>query len=275
MLRQGLCAATVIAIASLLAFTQVRGQEYTIGPQDVLLITVWNQPDLSGKFSVDADGTFAFPLVGRIKAGGLTLRELDSELRKQLAEGYFKSPQLSVSIEQYRSQRIFVFGEVRQPGTYPLSGGMTVIEALSRAGSTSANAGTTIVVIRSTAGEIPAGPVRLDLVPDAKIIRVDMRDLERTGFSNNLMLHDGDTVFVPKVATSYVSGEVRNPGNYPVQADTTVLQAVSLAGGATEHGSIARARIIRLTDGVRKTIKAKLDDIVQPGDTIIVPERLF
>ena len=112
--------------------------DYVVGAQDVLTVTFWDQSDLSGKYSVGTDGTFAFPMIGRIKAGGMKLRDVETELKKRLADGYFKDPQLSVSIEEYRSQRIFIVGEVRNPGTYPLTGDMTLIEALARAGSTTA-----------------------------------------------------------------------------------------------------------------------------------------
>src|SRR6266571_579996 len=81
--------------------------EYVVGVPDTLTITVWNQPNLSGKFSVEADGTFNYPLIGRVKAGGLTLRALETELNRRLGEGYLKNPQVSVSVETYRSQQIF------------------------------------------------------------------------------------------------------------------------------------------------------------------------
>src|SRR5262245_49718449 len=87
-----------------------RVNNYVIGPQDILIITVFEQQDLGGKYVVDADGTFSFPLIGRIKAGGLTLRELEAALKGELANGFFKNPQVSVSVEQYRSQRVFVVG---------------------------------------------------------------------------------------------------------------------------------------------------------------------
>lgn len=109
---------------------------YVVGPQDILLVTVFDQEDLGGKFPVDSDGTFTFPLIGRVKAGGLTLRELEAELKKRLMDGFFKDPQLSVGVEQYRSQKIHIVGEVRNPATYPLTGDMSLIEAIARAGST-------------------------------------------------------------------------------------------------------------------------------------------
>jgi polysaccharide export outer membrane protein len=68
---------------------------------------------------------------------------------------------------------------------------------------------------------------------------------------------------------------VKSPGSYPIRSDTTVLQALSLAGGVTPTGAMNRTRIVRARNGTKTEIKAKLTDIVQPGDTILVPERFF
>ena len=133
--------------------------EYLIGAQDVLTVTVWDSPDLSGKFTVETDGSFTFPLIGRVKAGGLTLRQFEAELKKKLADGYFKNPQVSVAVETYRSQRIFIVGEVRNPGTYQLTGDMTLIEAIARAGSTTPGAAPEALVVRAPAGKQADGPI--------------------------------------------------------------------------------------------------------------------
>src|SRR5438477_3086207 len=126
--------ATMIAgVICTLAFAAARAQEpqtanppitdYIVGPQDVLTITSYDQADLSGRFTLEADGTFTYPLIGRVKAGGLTLRSLETALKKRLKdEGFFNNPQISVAVETYKSQKIFVVGEVRLPGAYPLSG---------------------------------------------------------------------------------------------------------------------------------------------------------
>jgi polysaccharide export outer membrane protein len=245
---------------------------YVIGPQDVLAITVFDQPTLSSKYTVEADGTFTFPLVGRVKASGLTLRDFESELKRLLADGYFKNPQLSVAVDEYRSQRIFVVGEVRQPGTVALAGGMTLIEVLARAGSTLPTAsGDVLVVRRQGTGSGPQ-------LPDAAtsdVIRISIKELESGGRVQNVQLQDGDTIFVPQAAFVYVFGQVRNPGSYPIQRDTTVLQALSLAGGVNETGAMNRIKIVRIVDGQKKEIKVKPGDFVKGGDTIIVPERFF
>ena len=72
-----------------------------------------------------------------------------------------------------------------------------------------------------------------------------------------------------------VVGHVRSPGSFPVDKMTTVLQALSLAGGATDRGATGRIKIIRMQNGKKTEVKAKLNDVVQPGDTIVVPERRF
>jgi polysaccharide export outer membrane protein len=249
---------------------------YIIGSQDVLSISVWDQPDLSGKFTVETDGSFTFPLIGRIMAGGLTLRDLEGQLRKRLADGYFKNPQVSVSIEQYRSQRIFVIGEVRTPGAYPLTGDMTLIEALARAGSTTAEAGNEASIIRAPAGQTVTAPLLPNQQDASVVVRVNIRDLQGGQLSQNVALQDGDTVFIPRAETIYVFGQVRSPGAYPLKTkDTTVLQALSLAGGVTDRGSTSRIKIVRIVDGKKVEVDAKLGDTVKPGDTVIVRERFF
>ena len=251
--------------------------EYLIGAQDVLTITVWDSPDLSGKFTVETDGSFTFPLIGRVKAGGLTLRQFEAELKKKLADGYFKNPQVSVAVETYRSQRIFIVGEVRNPGTYQLTGDMTLIEAIARAGSTTPAAAPEAIVVRAPAGKQTDGPIlpgQREDAPDSQ--RVNLRNLQSGVLSQNIALRDGDTIFVPRAESIYVFGQVRSPGAYALQdAQTTVLQALSLAGGVTDRGATGRIKIVRVVKGEKKELKVKLGDLVLPGDTIIVPEKFF
>jgi polysaccharide biosynthesis/export protein len=248
---------------------------YVIGPQDVLTITVWDHPDVSGKFTVEADGSFTFPLIGRVKAGGLTLRDLEAELKKRLSPDYLRNPQVSVAVEQYRSQRIFVVGEVRTPGPVQLTGDMTLIEAIARAGSATPAASGYVLVVRQPAGHNGQSPVLPSEREATDVVKVDLKALQSGQLTDNIPLRDGDTIFVPRAETVYVFGQVRSPGAYPIQQGTTVLQALSLAGGTTPRASIGRIRIRRLVDGKMTEIRVKLDDLVQPGDTIDVPERWF
>ena len=269
-----LCA--LVLLAGLLMPAPAASQtaaDYVIGAHDVLTIQVFDQADLSGKYGVEADGSFSFPLIGRIQAAGRTLREFEGDLRKRLADGYFRNPQVAVAVDQYRSQQIFVMGEVRSPGPVALTGGMTLVEALARAGSTLPSASGEVVVVR--APQKADAPVLPEQDGGAEIFRANIRALEAGELKQNIDLADGDTLYVPRAETAYVFGQVRNPGAYPIQAGMTVLQALSLAGGATEHAALNRIRIVRMEDGEKKEVKVKLSDVVKPGDTIIVPERYF
>jgi polysaccharide export outer membrane protein len=273
----GLVVATcLLLIDATSRLTAQSGADYVIGAQDVLLIQVFDQQDLGGKYTVEVDGTFTFPLIGRVKAGGMTLRGFEGELKRLLADGYFRNPQVTVAVEQYRSQRVFVMGEVRQPGPVSLTGGMTLIEALARAGSTLPTSSGEVSVVRaaqSTSGD--AGPLMPGQEATTEVFRTSIQDLQSGSLSHNVELRDGDTVFVPRAELVYVFGEVRNPGGYGVQKNTTVLQALSLAGGVTEHGAMNRIQVMRLIKGTKIEIRVKLTDVVQPEDTIIVPQRYF
>ncbi len=254
--------------------------DYSIGPQDVLTVTVFREPELSGKFTVEQDGTFTFPQLGRIKAGGTTLRALEADLKKQLADGYLKNPQVAVAIETYRSQRILIIGEVRSPGEYQLNGEMTLLAALARAGSTMPTAGRNALIVRPPRrGAVPPLPSRplitLNDEPDPSVIRIDLGDLQAGNVGLNVVLQDGDTINIPKAQSVFVSGQVRASGAYAVERGATVLQVLSLAGGITDRGSDGRIRILRTIDGKQKEYRARLTDVVEPGDTIIVPERFF
>lgn len=249
--------------------------DYVVGPQDVLTITSYDQADLSGKFTVDADGAFTFPLIGRFKAGGLTVRQVEDDLKRRLKdEGYFKNPQVTAVVETYRSRKIFIVGEVRSPGTYTLSGNMNLVEALARAGSTLPTASSEAVIVH--ASDTATGPTLPTAQDSDNIVRVDLHDLQQGVFSHNTVLRDGDTIFVPRAESVYVFGQVKNPGAYVLQQkNTTVLQALSLAGGMTDRGSTGRIQIIRMVNNEKKEIGVKLSDVVQPGDTIVVREKFF
>src|SRR3954465_13394165 len=249
--------------------------DYVVGAQDVLTITSYDQADMSGKFTVEADGTFTFPMIGRVKAGGLTLRGLEAAIKTRLKDdGYFRNPQITVAVDTYKSQKVFIVGEVRTPGSYPLSGDMNLVEALARAGSTLPSASGQAVIVHG--GNQAAGPTLPTQENDINIVRVDLRDLQNGSLSSNAALRDGDTIFVPRAESVYVFGQVKNPGAYPLQqTNTTVLQALSLAGGVNDRGTTSRIKIVRIVNGDKKELKVKLSDLVQPGDTVIVSERFF
>ena len=184
----------------------VQGEaDYRIGPRDVLAIKVFNSEELSGEYRVETDGAFSFPLIGRVDAAGLTVRGLEEALKARLAAGYFRNPDVTVSMAAYVSRRVFVVGEVRNPGAYPLAADESFIEVLARAGSVLPWASEGAVIVRADARSSSTGPRLPREHPDAETVRVDLRALEDGDLARNLMLRAGDTIFVPRAAVGRCS----------------------------------------------------------------------
>jgi polysaccharide export outer membrane protein len=245
----------------------------TVTRQDVLNVVVLDQPDLSGKFTVGSDGTFAFPLLGRVPAEGFAVTDVQRGLEQLLGDGYLKDPHVSLSLERSKAATVYIMGEVRQSGGYPLTPNMTLVELLARAGSTTDRAATVAVLTRSRDGSAADGPSIPNHAP--QVIRVNLDSLQHGASAQNIVLSDGDTIFVPRAANIYVVGAVKNAGSYVIGDQMTVLQALALAGGLNERGSSRRIRVVRQSDPAKKQQKVKLSHTLQPGDTIVVGEGLF
>jgi polysaccharide biosynthesis/export protein len=247
---------------------------YRLGPKDGLNIVVWGHDDLSGKFTIAPDGSLSFPLIGPVKAAERTVPEVQAELTERLGDGYLKNPRVTVEIDRYVSQRVFVIGEVHTPGAVALSGPTTLLEVLARSGSLTEQAGGELVILRA-ADQGSAGPLVPGQTGTSELGRISVQQLRRGTVAANVALHDGDTVFVPRAENIYVLGLVNRPGPYLLETGLTVLRALSLAGGTTALGSTGRVRIIRVVKGKRTEIKAQLDDVLEPGDTVTVGARRF
>jgi polysaccharide export outer membrane protein len=240
-----------------------------VAPRDKLTITVFDVPQFSGPFTVGVDGTIEYPILGMIKAAGLTPRELEAEIRRQLANGYVVNPQVSVDVEQAANKRFSVIGQVANPGTFAYGGQITLLEAILRAGSTREDAADEVTITHAPDPDAPAG------APD-EVVRVDLYDLINNASNrNNVAIQDGDTIRVQKAEPVYVMGYVANQGPYVVHRNTTVEKAIALAGGISELGSTGRIKITRLVNGKKKEISVKdyKTEMVQPGDTITVGRR--
>ncbi len=249
---------------------------YVIGPQDQISITVVDETDLTGKFRVDGDGMFTYPYLGRVPAAGLTLTELQMRLTTQLQNGYIRNPQVRVEMDVYKSQSVYVIGKVRTPGKIQMTGTqMTLLEALAMAGSPTADASNEIIVVHPKR-PIPSGTVPSPDAPnEGEEIRVNRRDLELGRTGQDVVLRDGDIINVPEAQRFYITGQVRNPGFYVLDPGMTVEQALALAGGLSERGSTRGLAATRMVNGKRTDVSLKLEDKVQPNDTITVKQRLF
>ena len=109
-------------------------EDNSLGPGDVFEVRVFQQEDMSNTYVASAEGSISFPLIGTIVVRGKTPTEVEAAIRQKLSDGYIVNPQVSVLVKQYNSKKVSVFGQVQKPGTMPFSDGMTIIEAISRAG---------------------------------------------------------------------------------------------------------------------------------------------
>jgi polysaccharide export outer membrane protein len=250
------------------------GQEYRIGPKDVLKVTVWGHDDLSRQVVVSADGSFQFPLVGDVQAAGLTPGEIEARLRDLLGKDYLVSPQVAVSVQEYRSQRVFVLGEVEKAGTYALTGQTTLLDVLSQAGGPGKSAGRQVVVVRFPSSEGPMAPGAAGSVT----FRSNLQRLLDGVVEENILLQSGDTVYVPKLTSFFVLGEVLRQGAYAMEKETTALEAVTLAGGFTDRAAPAGAKILRKRgDGAQESLDVDLtaaaarEVLLSEGDTLMIP----
>ena len=159
----------------------------SLGPGDKFSLRVHDEKELSGDFTVSSDGTVNYPFVGRINVSGMTCGEIERSVTEGLANGYLLNPSVSCSVVEYNSKKVFVFGEVKKPGSYPYSSNLTLVDAFALAGGVTAraNANSTKLTRR---------------VQDADVqVRVPMQEVVE-GRRANVRLLPGDIIFVPESA---------------------------------------------------------------------------
>ena len=250
---------------------------YTLGPGDVLRVNVYDNPDLSQEVTIEADGAFSYPLIGRVQAAGLPVRQLESLLAKRFAEGYLVSPQVGVTVTQHKSQQVYVMGAVSKPGPYALQRQTTLLEALSTAGGPTPEAGFEVVLTHATDTQaLPSGTSKVSATANGQsAMRVSLEQLMAGGVPQRITLQDGDVVYVPAAAFVYVTGEIQRPGRYRLEKDTTIQKAVSLAGGFTKFAATKSMTVQRMVDGKRLDFQAGPDDLLQADDVVVVRPSLF
>jgi len=266
------------------------GEGYRIGPGDVLHVAVYGHDDLTQNVVVQPGGNFPFPLVGTVQAAGATAEEVEARISRQLARGFLRDAQVSVAVREYRSQVVYVVGDVARPGTYPLAGETRIVEILSRAGPLSPSAGSEVLIVRPVgqtgrpvlpdevarpAGAPGTGKATTALDPTAQVLHVDVRAIQAGRLDQNLAIRPNDTVFVPPAEQVFVTGEVKNPGAFPFREGITARQAVALAGGFTTDASTGGARVVREIGGRPTTLKIKIDERLRPGDTLVIKAAWF
>ncbi|MBM4371101.1 MAG: polysaccharide export protein [Deltaproteobacteria bacterium] len=157
----------------------------TLGPGDVFEVRVYGEEDLSGTFRVGEAGEISFPLAGRIPVDGLSPTQVETILEQRLADGYLRSPYVTVFVREYNSKTVSVLGQVKNPGTFPFSPDMNIIQAITLAGGLLETArGNAVVVTRQEGGQ--------ELQFKVPVLSVSEGEVP------NFPLEPGDIIFVPK-----------------------------------------------------------------------------
>lgn len=244
---------------------------YRVGKRDVLEIRIWNQPELSGPYRVNENGKIKLPLVGELKVAGYGVEEITSILEKRFAD-YIKNPQILVAVKEYAAKKVYLLGEVKNPGVYPLLEPTTTLQLISMAG-----------------GFNPTALLEASyIIRSGKVYPVNLQDVLFNGeVKQNFYLEDGDIIFIPGVnfMRVFVLGSVKNPGEVPMtKRDMTVLEALSYTGGIEIGGLEDDVKIIRgwpnnpemFSVNVEEILKGNLSTntsaILKPGDIVYVPK---
>jgi polysaccharide biosynthesis/export protein len=253
-----------VFVITLLALGQAdaKPEDYRLGAGDLVKIAVFDHDELSIEARISQSGNITFPLLGQVQVAGLSTRDAELLLARHLIEGGFvKQPQVSVLVSDYQSQKVSVMGQVAKPGQYPLDASKSVRDALALAGG----------VLNDTAAE----DVTLVRADGTRVI-IDLQKLFDGDPAVNLVVQDGDTVFVAHAPQFYIYGQVQHPGQYRLTRSTSISQAISMGGGLTPRGT-QRGAIVKRVDakGKEHKISVKDEDVLLPNDVLLIKASLF
>jgi len=273
------------------------GEDYRIGPSDVIEVVIEDAPELSRVLRVSADGTILTPFLGSIAAQQKTPNELAKLIADRLRGQYLEDPQVTVTVKQINSRTYFVQGAVRRAGLYQIEGQPSLLKLITIAGGLSDNYGSTAFIIREIAargleeGGPPAGNTpspadsrtalasaeepsaradRTSPMSDAginaryELIKVNINGLLRGNFDQNITILPGDIVHIPQTDMFFVAGEVNAPGSFVLKDGTTLRQAISLAQGMSFNAAGDRGIIFREdpTTGKRSELKVDIPSVM-------------
>lgn len=249
--------------------------EYSIGPGDIISIQVWDHADLNRNVEVSQEGDFTFPLIGKIHAAGLSVFELEKSITGKLGSGYLISPQVTITISEFKNQEVFLFGAVKKPGSYVIKGKTHILKLTTDAGGFEDESGMSATVIRPKSPLLKNKPLTLEQAKENETITIDLNQVTISSTDDKFYILPGDSIYINKMARFFVTGEVKKPGIYNWEKDLTIREAISIAGGATPRGSEDRAWIVRRQDNEEKQITPEMGDFVLPDDIITVPKSYF
>jgi len=248
-------------------------QDATLGPGDIVRVSVYGQSDLDTVAQISSDGSITFPLLGSVTIGGLPVRDAERQIASELSSrSLVREPQVTIFVERSmaaESESVTILGNVSRPGRYPIqtmspAGSENVAGVIAMAGGLDDEAADYLLLTRTVGNE-------------QSTLRVDLRQLlEQGDLNQNFVVRNGDIAFVPRMDEFFVYGEVRKAGVYRLRESMTVIQALSAAGGLTDRGSEKGITVTRKReDGSNRSIDVDMNDELQPNDVLIVKEGLF
>lgn len=240
--------------------------QYRLAPGDAIRVFVYQNPDLSLELRLTESGTVSYPLLGSINLAGLTVNQAEERLTNGLRDGKFVNrPQVTVTMLQVRGNQVSVLGQVNRPGRYPLeTGEVRLTDMIATAGGVAIGGGESVTVVGTRNGAQYRTVIDLP-----NVFAAGQR-------GNDILLRDGDVLWVDRQSQIYLYGELQRPGPQRLERDMTVMQAVATAGGLTQRGTEKGLRIHRKeANGTVRILEPKMTDIVQANDVVFVRESLF
>ena len=248
--------------------------EYALGPGDQILIHVVDMDEISDKpMRIDPSGFVDLPLIGHMQASGLSTEQFKTALAAKLTR-YINAPQISVNLVENQNRTVSVIGSVNSPGVHQLEGPRHLVDVLSEAGGTKADAGPKIIVTREARwGVIPLTGAHPDASRRFTTASLSLDDvLAARNPADNILIEPGDVISVPRGEIVYVMGNVKRAGGFPLNSrqNISLLQAISLAEGMDHDASPSHAKILRPApgnDGRPKEIPVDISKIVAGKDS--------
>jgi polysaccharide export outer membrane protein len=236
---------------------------YVLGPGDTIDVVVYGEPDLSRTVTVKPDGAVSLALLGEVKAAGRTTKQFAADLAR-LYSKYLKQPSITVTVRDFRVDRIYILGQVARPGEYQLRPAIGIMELLANAGGPTNRADLgKVVVIRGK----------------TEAMQLNLLEAFATSRNPDVKFLAGDVLFIPETdRRTVVLGQVNRPGAYEMLQGQRVSDLIAAAGGVTPRAATDKAFIVRGQEQIPvDLLKVLAGDIpsnlaLQPGDMMVVPE---
>ncbi|CAN5786316.1 hypothetical protein BH09PSE5_BH09PSE5_41350 [soil metagenome] len=267
-----ICAASAHAQAPTAAApATAQAREYILGAGDLIRVNVFQSPELSVETRVSESGSVTYPLLGSVQLGGLSVSAAEQRIADGLRTGNFiKQPQVSILVQQVRGNQVSVLGQVNKPGRYPLEqANMRLSDVLAVAGGIAPTGSDVVVVSGVRAGKPFRNQVDLPAVFMAGATAGQ-------GAASEVIVENGDVVYVDRMPMIYIYGEVQKPGTVRLERGMTVIQALAAGGGLNLRGTEKGIRVNRRgADGKVQQITPAMDETLRDGDVVYVRESLF